>query len=120
MGQLVDDYLMDFDIFHVSAVSELAHYVETKYLATELGGSAVTDVDQWLLVQVSPAPPVQPCDNLSFYPQENVDSFTVSATKCARRMATFVKILNKEDISTIEDRESIREVSTLHSTPYTP
>ena len=44
-------------------------------------------------------------------PQENVDSFTVSATKCARRMATFVKILNKEDISTIEDRESIREVS---------
>ena len=53
MGQLVDDYLMDFDIFHVSAVSELAHYVETKYLATELGGSAVTDVDQWLLVQVS-------------------------------------------------------------------
>ena len=43
---------MDFDIFHVSAVSELAHYVETKYLCTELGGSAVTDVDQWLLVQV--------------------------------------------------------------------
>ena len=42
--------------------------------------------------------------------QENVDSFTVTATKCARRMATFVKILNKEDISTIEDRENIREV----------
>ena len=105
---------MDFDIFHVSAVSELAHYVETKYLCTELGGSAVTDVDQWLLVQVSLAPPVQTSDNVSFYPQENVDSFTVSATKCARRMATFVKILNKEDISTIEDRESIREVSTYH------
>ena len=50
-------------------------------------------------------------------PQENVDSFTVSATKCARRMATFVKILNKEDISTIEDRESIREVSTHYTTP---
>ena len=28
-------------------------------------------------------------------------------------MATFVKILNKEDISTIEDRESIREVETF-------
>lgn len=114
LGQLVDDYLMDFDIFHVSAVSELAHYVETKYLCTELGGSAVTDVDQWLLVQV------RGCLWLSSYklmlpsPQENVDSFTVSATKCARRMATFVKILNKEDISTIEDRESIREVSTYH------
>ena len=39
-----------------------------------------------------------------------MDSFTVSATKCARRMATFVKILNKEDISSMEDRESIREV----------
>ena len=59
LGQLVDDYLMDFDIFHVSAVSELAHYVEAKYLCTELGGSSVTDVDQWLLVQVSlpPTPP---------------------------------------------------------------
>ena len=100
MGQLVDDYLMDFDIFHVSAVSELAHYVEAKYLCTELGGSSVSDVDQWLLVQ------------------ENVDSFTVSATKCARRMATFVKILNKEDISTIEDRESIREVSTEYRPSY--
>ena len=42
-----------------------------------------------------------------------MDSFTVTATKCARRMATFVKILNKEDISTIEDRESIREVETF-------
>ena len=39
-----------------------------------------------------------------------MDSFTVSATKCARRMATFVKILNKEDISTMDDRDSIREV----------
>ena len=42
--------------------------------------------------------------------QENVDSFTVSATKCARRMATFVKILNKEDISTMDNRDNIREV----------
>ena len=67
LGQLVDDYLMDFDIFHVSAVSELAHYVETKYLCTELGGSAVTDVDQWLLVQVSLAPPVQSSDITSVF-----------------------------------------------------
>ena len=43
--------------------------------------------------------------------QENVDSFTVSATKCARRMATFVKILNKEDISTMDNRDNIREVT---------
>merc|ERR1711971_299668 len=93
LGQLVDDYLLDFDIFHVSNVTELLHYVDQKYLGEDLGGQAATDVDQWLLVQ------------------ENVDSFTVSATKCARRMATFVKILNKEDISTIEDRESIREIA---------
>ena len=52
----------------------------------------VTEVDQWLVVQ------------------ENVDCFTVSATKCARRMATFVKILNKEDISTYDNREAVREV----------
>ena len=47
--------------------------------------------------------------------QENVDSFTVSATKCARRMATFVKILNKEDISTMDNRDNIREVRWNHS-----
>ena len=34
----------------------------------------------------------------------------MSATKCARRMATFVKILNKEDISTMDNRDNIREV----------
>ena len=52
LGQLVDDYLLDFDIFHVSNVSELPHYVDPKYLGEDLGGSAVQDVDQWLLVQV--------------------------------------------------------------------
>ena len=93
LGQLVEDYLMDFDIFHVSQVTELLHYVEAKYLPFNLGGSNPADVDTWLVVQ------------------ENVDSFTVSATKCARRMATFVKILNKEDISTLEDREAVREVN---------
>ena len=53
LGQLVDDYLLDFDIFHVSAINELLHYVDPKYLCEELGGTAVQDVDQWLLVQVS-------------------------------------------------------------------
>lgn len=52
MGQLVDDYLLDFDIFHVSNMTELLHYVDVKYLGPELGGQAVLDVDQWLLVQV--------------------------------------------------------------------
>lgn len=75
----------------MSQVSELLHYVEAKYLPVNLGGLNQIDVDTWLLVQ------------------ENVDSFTVSATKCARRMATFVKILNKEDISH-ESRDTVREV----------
>ena len=83
---------MDFDIFHVSQVTELLHYVEAKYLPLNLGGTDPADVDTWLVVQ------------------ENVDCFTVSATKCARRMATFVKILNKEDISTQENRDSVKEV----------
>lgn len=52
LGQLVDDYLLDFDIFHVSNVTELLHYVDQKYLGEDLGGQASTDVDQWLLVQV--------------------------------------------------------------------
>ena len=33
LGQLVDDYLLDFDIFHVSHVTELLHYIEPKYLS---------------------------------------------------------------------------------------
>ena len=69
----------------------------------------MTDVDQWLLVQVSHCSLSSTCVIITTS-QENVDSFTVTATKCARRMATFVKILNKEDISTIEERETIREV----------
>ena len=53
LGQLVDDYLLDFDIFHVSNVTELLHYVDQKYLVEDLGGQAATDtVDTWLLVQV--------------------------------------------------------------------
>ena len=56
LGQLVDDYLLDFDIFHVSNVTELLHYVDQKYLGEDLGGQASTDVDQWLLVQVRVPP----------------------------------------------------------------
>ena len=55
----------------------------------------VSDIDTWLLVQ------------------SHVDSFTHSATKCARRMATFVKILNKEDISLVKNRDSVRQVRLL-------
>ena len=67
--------------------------MDAKYLPVDLGGTNPADVDTWLVVQ------------------ENVDSFTVRATRCARRMATFIKILNKEDISTYDDKEEVKEVS---------
>ena len=50
------------------------------------------DVDTWMVVQ------------------QNVDAFTVNATKCAKKMGSFVKILNKEDISMHKNRDTIREV----------
>ena len=52
LGQLVDtDYLLDFDIFHVSQVTELLHYVDGKYLTCELGGSNTGHVDTWISTQ---------------------------------------------------------------------
>ena len=55
LGQLVDsDYLLDFDIFHVSHVTELLHYIEAKYLSSELGGTNNIEVDTWLNIQVNP------------------------------------------------------------------
>ena len=95
LGQLADDYLLDFDIFHVSHVTELLHYIDAKYLSHELGGSSPTDVDTWLNVQ------------------QHVDYFTTSATKIARRLATFVKVLNKEDLKHHNNNEIIQEAKQL-------
>ena len=33
----MDDYLLDFDIYHVSHVTELVMYIDAKYLSRELG-----------------------------------------------------------------------------------
>ena len=35
----MDDYLLDFDIYHVSHVTELVMYIDAKYLSRELGES---------------------------------------------------------------------------------
>ena len=52
LGQLVDsNYLLDFDIFHVSAVTELLHYIDPKYLSSDLGGSNGCQVDAWINTQ---------------------------------------------------------------------
>ena len=93
LGQLVDDYLLDFDIFHVSHCTELLHYIDAKYLDNQMGGSNPADVDTWLSVQ------------------QHVDSFTISATKIAKRLATFVKLLNQEDISHHKNKDKIQEAS---------
>ena len=54
LGQLVEsDYLLDFDIFHVSHVTELLHYIDAKYLSSELGGDCNMKVDKWLKTQVN-------------------------------------------------------------------
>ena len=52
LGQLVDsDYLLDFDIFHVSAVTELLHYVDGKYLGADLDTTCSSIVDTWIQTQ---------------------------------------------------------------------
>ena len=40
-GKLVDEYLHDFDVFHVEQVAELLHYMDGKYLSAELGGKHI-------------------------------------------------------------------------------
>ena len=95
LGQLVDDSLLDFDIFHVSHVTELLHYIDAKNLDNEMGGSNPEDVDTWLNVQ------------------QQVDSFTISATKIAKRLSNFVRILNQEDLSLHNEKNRIQEVSII-------
>ena len=60
-----------------------------------MGGSNPEDVDTWLNIQ------------------QQVDSFTISATKIAKRLATFVRILNQEDISLHNENNRIQEVRIL-------
>ena len=97
LGQVIDDYLLDFDVYHMSHASELLHYVDAKYLSRELGGTNPADVDTWINIQ------------------QHVDYFTITATKIARRLATFVKVLNHEDVSQLDDYEFIKEVTKPHS-----
>ena len=55
----MDEYLHDFDIFHLAHATELLHYIDAKYLSVELGGSKPVDLDTWMVVQ------------------QNVDAFTL-------------------------------------------
>ena len=87
--------MLDFDIYHMSHATELLHYIDAKYLPRELGGTNPTDVETWINVQ------------------QHVDCFTITATKIARRLGSFVRTLNQEDISQLDDYELIKEVSWL-------
>ena len=58
-GKLIDEYLHDFDIFHLAHASELLHYIDPKYLSVELGGNRPVEMDTWMVVQ------------------QNVDAFTL-------------------------------------------
>ena len=111
LGHFVDDYLLDFDIYHVSHVTELLLYIDTKYLSEELGrsqghvsplltsllfysgGTNRQDYDTWMFVQYS------------------LDSFTDKCTKLARRLTTFIKVIKQEDISLLDNYDCMREVA---------
>ena len=88
-----DDFLLDIDIYHMSHTTELLHYIDAKYLSRDLSGTNPVDVDTWIDVQ------------------QHVDCFTITATQLARRLAAFVKVLDQEDISQLDDYELIKEVS---------
>ena len=81
LGQLVEsDYLLDFDIFHVSHVTELLHYIDAKYLSSELGGTNDLEVDTWLNIQ------------------HHVDTFTsryVATTMCQTSVSSTFSALPK-------------------------
>ena len=110
LGHFVDDYLLDFDIYHVSHVTELVMYIDAKYLSRELGrsvgslneviipvpgGSGAVDLETW------------------FYVQHSVDSFIDRCSQLARSLANFIKIIQQEDISQLENYDCMREVEVV-------
>ena len=116
-GKLIDEYLHDFDIFHLAHATELLHYIDSKYLSVELGGNRPVDMNTWMVVQQNVDAFTLRFGGKKFlYPQ----FFYLSATKCSKRVGSFVKILNKEDISLHKNRDTIREVIWLQWRPINP
>ena len=77
INQLIEEFLLDFDIFHLNEANELMHHLEPKFIPNELGGHLVNDIEGWLLLQ------------------EHVETFSFSARRIARRLAQFVGVLNQ-------------------------
>ena len=51
MDRLIEELLLDFDVYHVRDPSDLLHYADAKCLPAELGGRVPPDVETWLELQ---------------------------------------------------------------------
>ena len=66
--------------------------VETYLIFLISGGSRVSDLENW------------------FYVQYSVDSFIDRCSQLARALANFIKMIQQEDISLLDNYDCMREV----------
>jgi hypothetical protein len=99
IARIIDDFLLDFDIFHVRDVNELQHYIDPKCLPCELGGQVSSDVEVWLTLQ------------------EHVESFSFNARRIARKLAQFVGLLNAEDVD-YRSEDTLKDVAAKNRNSY--
>ena len=53
VSQLMDEFLLDFDLFHVREPTELLRHIDIKFLPVDFGGHVSVDPGSWILLQVS-------------------------------------------------------------------
>ena len=51
VSQLIDELLLDFDVYYIEDPVELTHYIDNKYIPSEMGGQARPNIESWLLLQ---------------------------------------------------------------------
>lgn len=98
VNHLIQDFLLDFDLFQLEEPSELLHYIDPKCLPIGLGGTTAADTESWLVLQ------------------EHVEGFSFNARRIARRLAQFVGLLNAEDVN--YRTEALRDIATKNRTNY--
>lgn len=54
VSQLMDEFLLDFDLFHVREPTELLRHIDIKFLPVDFGGHVSVDPGSWILLQVRP------------------------------------------------------------------
>ena len=52
VSQLMDEFLLDFDLFHVREPTELLRHIDIKFLPVDFGGHVSVDPGSWILLQV--------------------------------------------------------------------